>query len=403
MKNIKKDNFLEWFVGFTDAEGCFKIKPKYRDYKNVVHSFYFEFEIHLHIDDLATLNYICDTLGIGKIYTRGKTCNFIVGNTRDLKKLLEIFDNYSLIGIKYLDYQDFKLAFLSYINREDKLTSNLIDKILELKNRMNTNRIKFEVDYNIKITPFYLLGLIEGDGTFSVSRDPIRPVFQMLFTASQEYLLLHIKKFLINNLELDYYSKWNINNSSVISINKIKAKGNAKATVLLEIRDISLLHNYFLPFLDKLNFISKKSLDFKDFKIICSAIYKGVHKIDSIKDLILKLTYSMNDYRLTTYKGKIPRQQISSEEIIQISSAPVIFEHLSDGRVINTSTGIEDYSIFSNIFIIYKSNKEEVMVKTLKDAAKEIGIYYTTLSKKLTLNNDLFINECRVKRIRVFI
>lgn len=403
MKNNKdlREQLLSWLAGFIEAEGCFKIKPKYRGNKETVHSIYFEFEIHLHIDDLATLNYICNILGIGKVYTRGNSCSYIIGNTKEIKVLLEILDKYPLNGVKRLDYLDFKEAFLLYSNRKGNLTSNLTNEIINLKNNMNTKRTKFEVAQDLNITPFYLLGLIEGDGTFSISRDSVRPVFQILLTAAQEPLLIKIREYLINNLNLDRYSKWAINNSSIISINKIKAKGNANPTVLLEIRDISLLHNYFIPFLENLIFISKKSLDFNDFKIICKAIYKGSHKLENIRDLILKLTYSMNDYRLTTFKGK-DKQLITQEELSLIKTASNIFEHLSDGKVKNILTGMEDYSIFSNIFIVI--NSEEIIVKTLKEAANIVGVHYTTLSKKLNLNTkDVSINNFKVKRIRVFV
>lgn len=66
--NRKKDIFYQWFVGFSDGEGCFKIKPKYRTDKSKVHSFYFEFEIHLHLDEQNLLNCIANTLGVGKVY-----------------------------------------------------------------------------------------------------------------------------------------------------------------------------------------------------------------------------------------------------------------------------------------------------------------------------------------------
>ena len=56
MKILNNDQFFQWFVGFTEAEGCFKFKPRYRDDKII--SFQFEFEIHLHIDDFELLNNI---------------------------------------------------------------------------------------------------------------------------------------------------------------------------------------------------------------------------------------------------------------------------------------------------------------------------------------------------------
>lgn len=36
-KSISKDNFEKWFVGFSEGEACFKIKPKYRGDKSKVH------------------------------------------------------------------------------------------------------------------------------------------------------------------------------------------------------------------------------------------------------------------------------------------------------------------------------------------------------------------------------
>lgn len=273
---------------------------------------------------------------------------------------------------------------------------------------MNSNKTNFKLLKPINITSYYLLGLIEGDGTFSISRNPIRPTFQILLTASQEPLLIKIKEFLIDNLELDNNSLWYIRNSTAISINLIKAKGNAKSTVLLEIRDINLLYNYFIPFLSKLNFISKKLLDFLDFKVICEAIYKGVHRINNIKDLILKLSYSMNDYRLTTYKGN-DKQLITYEELALIKNTNAIFGRLSDGRVKDLTTNEIDPRISNNIYLITKSDNSELScaVKTLKEAAETISINYNTLSKKLNLtdvdvSDNIIINRYNIKRIGIF-
>ena len=65
----KTENFSQWFVGFAEGEGCFKIKPRYRGDKVRVHSFSFEFEIHLHIDEKPLLDKVCASLGIGKVYS----------------------------------------------------------------------------------------------------------------------------------------------------------------------------------------------------------------------------------------------------------------------------------------------------------------------------------------------
>jgi hypothetical protein len=79
---------------------------------------------------------------------------------------MKIFDRYIFNGIKLLDYTDFKEAFLSYFNRPGRLDEDLIDKLLKLKENMNTGRVEFNFPkgHQIKITKYWLLGLIEGEG-----------------------------------------------------------------------------------------------------------------------------------------------------------------------------------------------------------------------------------------------
>lgn len=204
------DNFCQWFVGFSEGEGCFKIKPKYTVDKSKVRSFYFEFEIHLHIDEKNLLDNICHTLGIGKVYSRenSNSCSFIVGNEKEMRILLNIFDMYKINGIKYLDYVDFRKAFLTYFNRVGTLTDEMIVEILKLYKGINTNRTQFNMpsEHEVKITPYWLLGLIEAEGSFYLNRDQVRPGFQVLLTAAQEPLLIKIKEYLENNLGFDSYS-----------------------------------------------------------------------------------------------------------------------------------------------------------------------------------------------------
>ena len=130
-------------MGFTEAEGCFKIKPRYREGKII--SFRFEFEIHLHIDDLKLLDYVKKVLKIGNVYANDnrKSCSFVVGSEKALRELIKIFDGFPLNGIKILDFIDFKEAFLLYFNREGTISEGLKKKLLELKEGLNTGRVNF--------------------------------------------------------------------------------------------------------------------------------------------------------------------------------------------------------------------------------------------------------------------
>lgn len=104
------------------------------------------------------MNYICDYLGVGKVYLRDKSssCSFVVGNEKGIRILLSIFDKYKLNGIKYLDYIDFKKAFILYFDRIGTLTDDMRGEILELYNRMNTSRNYFNMpsDHQVKITSY---------------------------------------------------------------------------------------------------------------------------------------------------------------------------------------------------------------------------------------------------------
>jgi hypothetical protein len=83
-----------------------------------------------------------------------------------------LFEHFHLNTKKHLDYLAFKKGFYMYVNRAtaslDK--QDLYSEIVQLKNSMNNKRENFDfpVDQqsHIKITGNYLVGLIEGDGSF---------------------------------------------------------------------------------------------------------------------------------------------------------------------------------------------------------------------------------------------
>lgn len=401
-----------WFVGFSEAEGCFKIKPKYREGKSSVHSFNFEFEIHLHIDDLKLLKYISDSLGIGKVYERvnSNSCSFVVGNEKELRILIELFNRHPFNGIKLLDFIDFKKAFFIYFDRPDTLNDELSTQILKLKLGMNKGRNKFVMPENhqVKITKYWLLGLIEGEGSFSIAREKLRPCFQLCFTAAQKPLLEEIKKYLIMHLGFDKFSLWKIKNSSIIGIFNMKAKGNSKPTVSLEIKDIRLLHNYIIPFLNSMSFISKKRLDFTYFVTICQVLYIGAHRDSKIKELIIRHSLTMNDFRLSTNEEKSTNKALSLDELTLLKEVVSNASTRSNMLCLDNNLHFKEYKISSInnvVYIIVKSNKEEIIISSLKEAADIVGVHYTTLSRLLKSqpinSNEVYVNNNLVKKIEV--
>ena len=396
-------DFYSWFVGFSDAESNFSIVPK-QDSNGNVNRFTFVFGIGLHIDDVEALEYIQSKLNIGMVRTYKDECKFIVTKREDISKLISLFDSYNLNTSKYLDYLDFKKAFNIYNDREGFLTEELKNKVLELKDGMNIKRKNFNMpnDHKVVIAKSWLLGLIEGEGSFLLWRNDLVSAFSLVLTEKQLPVLEKIREFLVNNLGFDIYSKTKLESSSAISINYQKARKNSKGSILLNIKNLHILNNYLVPYLDDMQFITKKGKDFKDFKLICKVLYTGAHKIDDIKTLIFKLSLTMNNYRLSTNSEMV--ELLSSLEWDTLANASPCIAHLSDGRQRDLVTGKIIHQHSSSIYEVIKSNNEVVLRQTLFEAADIVGVNIKTLSKLLDKSEDGSTNVKGnvVKRIAVF-
>lgn len=266
--------------------------------------YYFEFVIKLHKHHAPLLKTIHSTLGIGRIAIRdnANTCSFEVGSEKELRILISLLKNTTLMGSKYLDYLSFSKAFFLYFDRPGLVTESLIIEIEKIRGSHNTRRTHFEMDeeYKCVITDYKLLGLIEGDGSFIIQKKDLTPKFELELTSNQKPLLLAIQAYLISNLGFDssYLSKFRL---PPIKIRELEGKSNSKPTVRLEITGVDLLHNYFNVFLSKLVFYSDKGKDFEDFSFICKTLYSKAHiNNQEIKDLLLKRAFGMNNARLLT-------------------------------------------------------------------------------------------------------
>jgi hypothetical protein len=169
----------------------------------------------------------------------------------------------------------------------------------------------------------------------------MEPSFLIAQSNIQYSLLEGIKDYLVGKLGFDNYSIFKLNNSSVIAVFTGKARNNSKSMSVLRITNVNVLTNYFIPYLDKMPFITKKGLDYKDFKLICKTVYNGSHRIADIKELILKLSYSMNNYRLSTnvYTEGEKLLSLPSKELAKLVSAKPTVRHLKDGRQFDIITG----------------------------------------------------------------
>jgi len=376
-------------VGFSDGESNFSLNIIYSELDQTqVKRVKFEFRIALHIDDISTLEFIKDRLQIGNVrkFNADAMAVFSVTDSTGFYKLFSIFDKFNLKSTKYLDYLDFREAFILYHERDKNLSkedkNKLKMKIGEIKKGMNTKRTLLnEVMPNkINITKSWLLGLMEGEGSFFISRSRIEPVFSLQMHSNQTFLLEKIKDFLIDNLGFDSYSIFKLKRYSNSITVTLDNKGD-KVVAVLRISNINVINNYFLPYLSASEFFTKKRKDFEDFKLISSAVYKGSHKVEEIKELILKLSYSMNNYRLTTNLSKKEVVVFTVEEREIIKNATATIERLKDGRLREIPTGKIEIKSSQSLYevikpidcrefpeLVVRSNNPEVLIlDTLKD------------------------------------
>ena len=102
--------FIEWFIGFSDAEGNFNIKLT--DLKeNTFKYVQFTFQIGLHEDDIHILEYIMNTLKCGHISISKNKVNYFVNDLNSLLYvIIPIFNYVNLNSYKFNHYNLFVRA-----------------------------------------------------------------------------------------------------------------------------------------------------------------------------------------------------------------------------------------------------------------------------------------------------
>ena len=345
---ISNTDFKQWFVGLVDGEGNFDInRPVLGKYK-----FAFRVRIKLHIDDLPLLNYIKIRLNCGYMEINKTNASLVFSKHDWLKNIIfPIFDEFPLNSCKYLNFVDLKKAFYLYINSPEygnskiKKSEVVGNEILLLKANMNFKRTNFKMPLNhsINITPYWLLGFIEGEGCFCSSK--LRAAFSINLTLADKPLLLKIQEFLnqldpINNLffdkELQKPRGILISKAGVNDYLKLRSKTHRPLTCL-SISQTDFFYKFFIPFLDKLVFLSKKKKDYLDWRLVVFIIYWNMNETELGKSLIYDISKGMNNNRLSTNKGGLKYLEPKLHEKINKIPSTVYIDNHGLRREVNTN------------------------------------------------------------------
>lgn len=114
----RKIRNLHWLAGFTDAEGCFFVALKKSPGSKLGETVWLRFILTQHNRDEDLLKSLISTLNSGRYIPKAGYGEFIVEKFTDVKdKVIPIFEEFKLQGIKSKNYEDFKKVALLMQNK----------------------------------------------------------------------------------------------------------------------------------------------------------------------------------------------------------------------------------------------------------------------------------------------
>lgn len=369
--NASKD-FLNWLAGFTDAEGLFLINP---DNRGTSLSVVFKFSIELHVDDIEVLHKIAQTLGVGSVkLVKGRnSAIFSVYKLDDLVRvIIPVFQEFPLQTTKYLDFTCFSKAVLIKWNSETRgkgmlralkiISREDMVKIRTLKTRMNSGRLTINKKQiallinNISINKWWLLGFVEGEGTFGYKH--LSPYFQIAQHEKNLFVLKAIETYLLNLFEQDPDRV----GSCFAKEFGVKYALNTRTGVYsMTVTKIDILFSYILPYFESMSFFSRKALDYQ-YWVISIVIHKyGYYYLPEGKKLALQISSATNKYRYTTSKVNNAELPLH-DDISKLLAQPPLFDITNGSSHIDLVRGFTISKGGRNGFTVYVYDIESCKV-----------------------------------------
>lgn len=132
-----------WISGFSSGESCFDVRIIKNKYGSQVQ---LRFRVSQHERDKDLLKLIIEFFNCGILDTSRNTVVFTVVKYADIINIIiPFFDKYPVLGVKHLDYSDFKSVALLILESKKTgahLTNEDLEKISFLKAGMNTARVQ---------------------------------------------------------------------------------------------------------------------------------------------------------------------------------------------------------------------------------------------------------------------
>jgi hypothetical protein len=311
---FENKEFCDWFSGFVDAEGNFLIMIEKN--KKIVR---FRFAIKLHIEDINCLYYIkenLDNIGIVRKYEDKNYAEYIILNYNHIKNvIIPLFEKFELITMKksafYLFSNAVKLKDQVNLNRENgiKMSEKEFKDFNSFKLNMSIINQNVSDTFNIislDNRPFWLLGFVEGEGTFGYKYRV--PYFQIGQHKRSINALNSIENFLLKNVI-------NLNNNSRYDFKMTKVLNKRTNVSSYTIQDMDILYKYIVPFFESMKFRSRKSLDFYLWSIAIKIRIYGYHTLKEGKYILTQISEGTNKFRYNRFTSRKETNIFKSREV----------------------------------------------------------------------------------------
>lgn len=155
-------NWLTWFIGFVEGDGCFTIAKRGDIYFVVVQD----------TKDIQVLHMIKETLGFGKVIKQGVTTSrYVVQDKKGLYLISLLFNGNLVTKRKSLSFKNFNLAFNKYSSK-GKLQFETID--------FNPFTVKPTLEDS------WISGFVDSEGCFSVTIYSKNNSYSIIFDLAQQ-------------------------------------------------------------------------------------------------------------------------------------------------------------------------------------------------------------------------
>jgi hypothetical protein len=287
-----------YVTGFTDGEGCFFIGVSPNSNYKTNFRVKTIFQIGVHIKDIALLEKIKLYFNVGHISKLGEeSVQYRVSSLKDLKVILQHFEEFPLLTYKQSDFLLFKEA-VKIIEDGEHLTSEGLNRIMSIKAALNSKEISDQFKFSFpNLIPalkpkikereikslHWLAGFTDAEGCFFI------PLKKSLSSKLGETVWL---RFILTQHIRDKEFLENL--ISTLNCGRYIAKSDYGEFVVEKFTDVN---EKIIPIFETFKLHGVKSKEFEDFKNVAELIKIKAHLTREGLDQIKKIKGKMNRNR----------------------------------------------------------------------------------------------------------